>query len=77
MKKIFNVLALLLTAIGIGSCSNEIENIEEAKGYIQLEMETITSVNTRAVSDAPSNYESKTLLVRILNAQNQVVKETT
>ena len=78
MKNIYNVLALLLMAVGLGSCSNEMENIEEAKGYIQLEMETITSTNTRAtVMDAPSNYDSKTLLVRILNAQNQVVKETT
>ena len=77
MKKIFNVLALLLTAIGISSCSNEIENIEEAKGYIQLEMEAITSTNTRAVVDAPSSYDSKTLLVRIMDAQNNVIKETT
>lgn len=77
MKKIFNVLALLLTAISIGSCSNEIENAEEGKGYIQLEMETITSTNTRAAVDAPKDYDSKTLLVRILDAQNNVVKETT
>lgn len=76
MKKIFNVFALLLTAIGLGSCSNEIENMGEAKGYIQLEMETIVSTNTRA-EDAPSNYDSKTLVVRILDANNNVLKEST
>ena len=78
MKKIFNVFALLLTAIGISSCSNEMENIEETKGYLQLEMETIASTNTRAdIMDAPSNYDSKTLVVRILDAQSNVVKEST
>ena len=75
MKKIFNVCALLLTAIGLGSCSNEIENMEEAKGYIQLDMETIASTNTRAM-DAPSGYNSKTLVVRILDSDNKVVKES-
>ena len=78
MKKIFNVFALLLTAIGISSCSNDMENIEETKGYLQLEMETIASTNTRAdIMDAPSNYDSKTLVVRILDAQSNVVKEST
>lgn len=76
MKKIFNVCALLLTAIGFGSCSNELENIGEANGYIQLEMETIASTNTRA-EDAPSNYDSKTLVVRILDGDNNVIKEST
>ncbi len=78
MKKIFNVFALLLTAIGISSCGNDMENIEETKGYLQLEMETIASTNTRAdIMDAPSNYDSKTLVVRILDAQSNVVKEST
>lgn len=76
MKKIFNVCALLLTVIGLGSCSNEIENMGEAKGYIQLEMETIVSTNTRA-EDAPANYDSKTLVVRILDGNNRVIKEST
>ncbi len=73
MKKIYNVFVLLLIAIGIGSCNNEIENAGEAKGYIQLEMETLVSTNTR--SDAPSTFDSKTIQVRILDAQNAVVKE--
>lgn len=75
MKKIFNVIALLLIAISFGSCNSEMDKAEETKGYIQLEMSTIASTNTRA--DAPSNYDGKTLEVRILDATNKVVKETT
>ncbi len=75
MKKIFNVIVLLLIAISFGSCNSEMDKAEETKGYIQLEMSTIASTNTRA--DAPSNYDGKTLEVRILDATNKVVKETT
>ena len=75
MKKIFNVIALLLIAISFGSCNSEMDNVEEAKGYIQLEMSTLVSTNTRA--DAPSNYDGKTLEVRILDATGNVVKQTT
>lgn len=76
MKKIFNVFALLLTAFAIASCSNEIENVEATKGYIQLDMETLVSTNTRA-NDAPADYNSKKLVVRVMDAQSQVIKETT
>ena len=75
MKKIFNVIALLLIAISFGSCNSEMDKVEETKGYIQLEMSTIASTNTRA--DAPSNYDGTALEVRILDATNKVVKETT
>jgi len=74
MKKISNIFALLLVAIGLGSCNNTVENVEEAKGYIQLELSTITSTNTRA--DASSDYDSKKLLVQIFDAQNNVIKES-
>jgi hypothetical protein len=36
MKKIFNVIALLLIAISFGSCNSEMDKAEETKGYIQL-----------------------------------------
>ena len=76
MKKIFNIFALLLTAFGLYSCSSELEKAEEAKGYIQLEMTTAVSTNTRT-TDAPGSYEAKTLLVRILDAQGNEVKTST
>ena len=75
MKKIYYVFALLLTAFGFSSCSNNLEDVEEAKGYIQLDMKTLVSTNTRA--DAPSGYEGKTLLVTIYDAQSKVVKQST
>ena len=75
MKKIFNVIVLLLTAIVLDSCNSDMENVEQSKGYIQLEMSTIISTNTRA--DAPANYDGTLLQVRILDATNNVIKETT
>lgn len=75
MKKIYYVFAFLLTAFGFSSCSNNLEDVEVAKGYIQLDMKTIVSTNTRA--DAPSGYDGKTLLVTIYDAQSKVVKQST
>ena len=65
---------LLLMSVFAASCSNDIE-LSDQEGYVRLELNTLTSTNTRAVNN-PSNYNPKKLKVQILDSNNAVVMQT-
>ena len=56
------------------SCSNDLE-LSDQEGYVRLELNTLTSTNTRAVNN-PSDYNPKKLKVQILDSNNAVVMQT-
>lgn len=72
MKKIYDILVLLLISALISSCQDE--NAESNIGYLRLEVSTNAFVNpqTKIVND----YNPKQIALQILNADNTVVKET-
>lgn len=71
MKKIYSIFATLLLSVLAISCQCDME-MEEA-GYLRLNVETSSVVtSTRIVS----NYKSKQLAVKIVDAAGQIVEET-
>lgn len=66
------ILCCLLTAFT--ACQNEDELGNSAMGYLRLGLEVNTSSISRAEAEA---YNPKQLAVQILDAQNEVVEETT
>lgn len=78
MKKIYSILSIICLALFAASCSNELQ--EEAqnagKGYLKLDITTLTSTHTRAVMNVPQGYDARTLAVKITNSAGTVVKET-
>ena len=65
---------LLLMSVFAASCSNDLE-LSDQEGYVRLELNTLTSTNTRAVNN-PSDYNPKKLKVQILDSNNAVVMQT-
>ena len=64
----------LLMSVFAASCSNDLE-LSDQEGYVRLELNTLTSTNTRAVNN-PSDYNPKKLKVQILDSNNAVVMQT-
>lgn len=75
MNKIYSILALAATMLFAVACSSDSEQIKNA-GYLRMEINTLVSTKTRAVTKVPENYAPKTLYVEILDAQNNIVKST-
>ncbi len=65
---------LLLMSVFAASCSNDLE-LSDQEGYVRLELNMLTSTNTRAVNN-PSDYNPKKLKVQILDSNNTVVMQT-
>lgn len=80
MKKIYSILTIICLALFAVSCANELlhdgaQNGE--KGYLKLDLTTLVSTNTNTrATNVPDNYQPKTIAVKIINSQNEVVKET-
>lgn len=75
MKTIYSILSFLFISLFAVSCSSEIDEAKGEVGYLKLDITTLTSTNSR-VTAAPSNYNAKTLAVKILDANGEVVMET-
>lgn len=73
MKKIYSIFAFFLL-ICMVSCQNEDELGNSAMGYLRLGLEVNTSSISRAEAEA---YNPKQLAVQILDANEEVVEETT
>ena len=76
MKKIFSILTIICLSVFAVSCNNEAEELEQQKGYLKLDFETLVSTNTRAVTPLPSGYNARTLHVTITDSQGNVVYES-
>lgn len=75
MKKIYSILALLCATFMVVSCSNDLDNAEEV-GYLKMELTTLVSTNTRAVTGVPSGYNAKTLHVELRKADGTIIMQT-
>lgn len=73
MKKIYSIFAFILL-IYMVSCQSEDELGNSAMGYLRLGLEVNTSSISRAEAEA---YNPKQLAVQILDANEEVVEETT
>lgn len=77
MKKIQYILSVMLLAVMIVSCSQDMD-IDSNQGYLTLNINSLVSTHdpsgTRAA--APEGYDAKTLHVEIKNAEGTVVKST-
>lgn len=77
MKKIYSIFSVICLALFAVSCSNELQDeaLQGGKGYLKLDVTTLVSTNTRA-TNAPQDYNAKTLAVKIINSAGTVVKQT-
>ena len=75
MKRIYSILAILCFSLLIISCSSELDEKQEV-GYLKLNLKTLVSTNTRAVTNVPNGYNAKTLAVKVTNSQGTVVAQT-
>ena len=77
MKKIQYILSVMLLAVMIVSCSQDMD-IDSNQGYLTLNINSLVSTHdpsgTRAA--APEGYDAKTLHVEIKNAEGTVMKST-
>lgn len=75
MKKIFNLMSALVAVLTLcASCSND--DLESGKdvGYVKLNIETLTSTNTRALDR--ETYNPKQLCVVIKDAEGNIAMQT-
>lgn len=77
MKKIFSILSLLCATLFVASCSSDIEGVEEQAGFLKLELNTLVSTNTRAVTNKPNGYDARKLEVTITSEDGSVKKTST
>lgn len=70
MKKIYLSLIALLTAIGITSCQQD--DLDANTGYLRIDVETNTYVNTKIAED----YNPKQIALQIVNSKGEVVEST-
>lgn len=77
MKKIFSILSLLCATFFVASCSSDIEGVEEQAGYLKLELNTLVSTNTRAVTNKPEGYDARKLEVTVTSEDGKVKKTST
>lgn len=76
MKKIKNILTLVLLAIMIVSCSQE-NTVSDNQGYLTISVSALESTNdpnTRA--GVPAAYDPRTLSVDVIDQSGNVVKST-
>ena len=66
---------MLLGAVCLYSCSSEMEEVEEF-GYLSLELNTLVSTHTRAVTALPGAYDARTLHVELRKADGTIVLQT-
>ena len=70
MKKIYLSLIALLTAIGITSCQQD--DLDANTGYLRIDVETNTYVNTKIAED----YNPKQIALQIVNSKGEVGEST-
>ena len=70
MKKIYLSLIALLTAIGFTSCQQD--DLDANTGYLRIDVETNTYVNTKIAED----YNPKQIALQIVNSTGEVVEST-
>ena len=70
MKKIYLSLIALLTAIGFTSCQQD--DLDANTGYLRIDVETNTYVNTKIAED----YNPKQIALQIVNSKGEVVEST-
>lgn len=80
MKKIYSILSVVCLALFAVSCSNDTidEALTQEKGYLKLDVSTLvsTNTNTRAVTSVPSDYNAKTIALKITNSEGETVLES-
>ena len=74
MKRTWYIFIICCLLTSFSACQNEDELGNSAMGYLRLGLEVNTSSISRAEAEA---YNPKQLAVQILDAQNEVVEETT
>lgn len=70
MKKIYLSLIALLTVIGVTSCQQD--DLDSNTGYLRINVETNTYVNTKIAED----YNPKQIALQIVNSKGEVVEST-
>lgn len=70
MKKIYLSLIALLTVIGITSCQQD--DLDSNTGYLRIDVETNTYVNTKIAED----YNPKQIALQIVDSKGEVVEST-
>lgn len=70
MKKIYLSLIALLTAIGFTSCQQD--DLDANTGYLRIDVETNTYVNTKIAED----YNPKQIALQIVDSKGEVVEST-
>ena len=77
MKKIQYILSILFMTAIVASCSQDID-IDSNKGYLSLDINTLTSTHEPTGSRAavPEGYNPKTLHIEIQDKDGNVVKST-
>lgn len=77
MKKIQYILSIVFMAAIVASCSQDID-IDSNKGYLSLDINTLTSTHEPTGSRAavPEGYNPKTLHIEIQDKDGNVVKST-
>ncbi len=70
MKKIYLSLIALLTVISITSCQQD--DLDSNTGYLRIDVETNTYVNTKIAED----YNPKQIALQIVNSKGEVVEST-
>ncbi len=73
MKKNWFTLIICCLAFALSACQSEEELAGTTVGYLRLGLD----VNTSAITRAEAAYNPKQLAVQIVNAQGEVVEETT
>lgn len=75
MKKLYSIFTILCLSLLIASCSSELDEMHQV-GYLKLEMQTLVSTHTRAVTNVPNDYNAKTLAVKVTDSNGKVVAQT-
>ena len=78
MKKIYSILSVLCLSLLAVSCSSDMldEAMTQDKGYLKLDVTTLVSTNTKAVTPKPGDYNPKTIAVKITDSTGKVVMQT-
>ena len=78
MKKIYSILLVLCLSLFAVSCTNDMmdEALTQEKGYLKLDVTTLVSTNTKAVTAVPSGYNAKTIALKITDSTGKTVLES-
>ncbi len=78
MKKIYSILSVVCLTLFAVSCSNDMvdEALTRENGYLKLDVSTLVSTNTRAVTSVPTDYNAKTIALKITNSAGETVLES-